>query len=68
MRLFEATNKATGMRYFYSVRRVFGRKQYTADCTSACAAPGAEHKPTWHQSLSEARQAAAARGTLERVA
>lgn len=67
MQLKIATTKATGLRYFYSTRTIFGRRNYTADCSAACVGADAI-KPTWHKSLSEARKTAEARGTLELAA
>jgi hypothetical protein len=64
MKLQIATRKSTGTRYFYSTAMVFGRKRYTADCSSACVGNDAL-AITWHPTLSEARKTAEDRGTLE---
>ena len=62
MRLFTATNKTTGQKWYYSQRRIFGRTEYTADC-----AGHAFEQPTWHATLKAAKVAALARGTFEPV-
>lgn len=59
-----AISKQTGFRYFYTERTIFGRKQFSADCSSACVGEGAL-KATWHNSPKLAREMAAERGTLE---
>lgn len=54
-----ATSKATGLRYYYAKRRDFGRVTYTADSRGPVR---------WFGSLSEARAAAVATGTIFTVA
>lgn len=59
MRIYEATIRATGRRYFYSTRRIFGRVQYTAE-----VAEPSTYRPAWCATLTEARKIAEQRGTL----